>query len=78
MSLFNFSFDFKYCEIIAIILSPSISFPFSSTAKHLSPSPSYAIPKLHFLSITYCFNISRCVEPHPSFMLIPFGLSFNI
>ena len=76
--LFNFPFCFKYLEIIAINLSPSISSPFSSTARHLSPSPSYAIPKLILFLITYSFNISRCVEPHPAFILTPFGSLFII
>ena len=59
-------------------MSPSISVPFSSTARHLSPSPSYAIPRLYFPSTTFSFSFSKCVDPHPSFILIPFGLLFMI
>ena len=74
----KFSFSFKYLAIIAIIISPSIRFPFSSTAKHLSPSPSYANPMFNLFSTTYFCKNSICVDPHLSFIFIPFGLLFII
>ena len=55
-------------------MSPSISLPFSSTAKHLSPSPSYATPRLNLFSTTNFFKDSKCVEPQLSFIFIPSGL----
>ena len=60
---------------IAIILSPSTSVPFSSTAKTRSASPSNASPASAPHSLTNSQRLFRCVEPHPLFMLIPSGLS---
>ena len=78
VSLASFPFFLNELEIIAIILSPSISLPFSSTAKHLSPSPSYATPMLKLFSTTNFFRPSKCVEPQFWFIFIPSGLLFII
>ena len=76
VSLLSFPISFKYLPHIAMIKSPFIRLPFSSTARHLSASPSNANPKSHLLSTTYCINLSGCVEPHSLFMFIPSGSLF--
>ena len=54
---------------MAMILSPSTTFPCSSTASTLSASPS----KAKATSCPDASSSSMCVEPQPSFMFVPVG-----
>ena len=56
-----------------MILSPSIILPNSSTAIHLSPSPSKAIPAWSFFSTTNSAKPSGCVDPTPALIFNPSG-----
>ncbi len=67
---FCISFASRY-----MILSPSISLPFSSINSTLSPSPSKAMPASALCSFTASFNVSRWVEPQFLLMLKPSFLS---
>ena len=58
---------------MANILSPFIVFPLLSTAKHLSPSPSYAKPMSKLFSNTKFLSCSKCVDPQSLFIFVPFG-----
>ncbi|GBE41790.1 hypothetical protein BMS3Bbin09_01698 [bacterium BMS3Bbin09] len=60
----------------AIILSPSISSPFSSQSIVLSASPSCAIPMSALCSRTALCIPSGCVAPQFSLMFSPSGLAF--
>ena len=56
-----------------MIWSPSISSPFSSTARHRSASPSNARPRSYPPSTTAFASFPRCVEPQPLLMFTPSG-----
>ncbi len=75
--VFPFSLpSFFICKpVIAKILSPSIRSPFSSQTKSLSASPSKARPISAFISRVNLLTLFIYVEPHLSFIFIPFGLS---
>ena len=60
---------------IAIIWSPSSRLPFSSPAWRRSESPSCAIPRFALCSATAACSFSGWVEPTPSLMLVPSGLT---
>ena len=73
MSFFKRPRSLKYLPQINIILSPSTISPFSSTAIHLSPSPSKATPTCAPFSTTNFANASGWVEPTPLLILSPSG-----
>jgi len=58
VSSFNCPFSFKAFAQIVNIKSPLTRFPFSSTAKHLSASPSKANPISHLSLTTYSIKAS--------------------
>ncbi|MDB2349821.1 hypothetical protein N9W05_05550, partial [Alphaproteobacteria bacterium] len=53
----------KYFANKAMILSPSISFPLSSTTINLSPSPSKAKPISAFSSTTFLHKLATFTAP---------------
>ena len=59
---------------IAMIWSPSSTFPFSSTRIALSPSPSSAIPISAFFSFTNFATTSGWSEPQFEFIFSPLGI----
>ena len=75
VSLLSVPWFLKCLPRMNMILSPSTISPFSSTAIQRSPSPSKLNPRSAPVSFTKATNASGCVDPTPSLMLIPFGLS---
>ena len=73
VSLCNFPCSFMYLPHTYMIKSPSMRFPFSSTARHLSASPSYAKPTSKLLSTTNFCKDSICVEPQFVLIFVPSG-----
>ena len=69
--------SFIYTPHTYKIASPSTILPFSSTAIHLSASPSYANPTSTLLFLTNSTRFSICVEPQLLFIFVPSG-SFAI
>ena len=58
-----------------MMVSPSHTLPYSSTAMQRSASPSKAKPTSSPSSRTYACRRSMCVEPQPLLMLKPSGSS---
>ena len=63
---------------IAIIWSPFTTWPFSSTARHRSASPSKATARSYFPSAIRLARCSTWVLPHSRLMLVPSGASHRI
>ena len=74
VSSFNCPFSFNAFAQIVKMKSPLIRFPFSSTAKHLSASPSKANPTSHFSLTTYFIKASGWVDPQFSLIFVPSGV----
>ena len=64
----------RYFAQMNIMASPFTISPYSSTAKHLSASPSNANPTSSLFSLTYFCKPSICVEPAFMLMLQPSGV----